>query len=358
MKPIYRSNEITVRLLEKADEAQLVQWLSDPAVLQYYEGRDQPHDLERVREHFYNQDDATSRCLVEVGDKPIGYIQFYELEEDERIEYGYGETNEIIYGTDQFIGDIEYWNKGMGTKLVQSMVAYLRDEKQAQKVVMDPQTWNVRAIACYEKSGFRKIKLLKQHELHEGQMRDCWLMEYDKEEWIMDLRYPIGTFEHTGEITAAQREQWIQDIAELPERAREAVEGLSEEQLSLPYREGGWMLKQVIHHMADSHMNSMIRFKLALTEDTPTIRPYYEERWAELNDSRDLDIEFSLQILDALHRRWVALLQTLSDEDYAKQFYHPGPQETTRLDYNLGVYSWHGRHHVAHVTSLRNRLGI
>ncbi|OAX50176.1 YfiT family bacillithiol transferase [Paenibacillus sp. AD87] len=174
----------------------------------------------------------------------------------------------------------------------------------------------------------------------------------------MDLRYPIGTFEHTGEVTSEQRKQWIQDIAELPERARKAVNRLSEEQLRLPYREGGWMLKQVIHHMADSHMNSLVRFKLALTEDNPTIRPYYEERWAELSDSRELDVEFSLQILDAMHRRWVALLNTLTDADYAKTFYHPASKETTRLDYNLGVYAWHGRHHVTHITSLRSRLGI
>ncbi|WKL00637.1 putative metal-dependent hydrolase [Paenibacillus amylolyticus] len=173
----------------------------------------------------------------------------------------------------------------------------------------------------------------------------------------MNERFPIGPFVHTGEVTLAQREKWIQDIAELPERAREAVKELSEEQLSLPYREGGWMLKQVIHHMADSHMNSMIRFKLALTEDTPTIRPYYEERWAELSDSRDLDVEFSLQILDALHRRWVFLLN-VDRCRLCQKFYHPSSEETTRLDYNLGMYAWHGKHHVAHITSLRDRLGI
>jgi uncharacterized damage-inducible protein DinB len=174
----------------------------------------------------------------------------------------------------------------------------------------------------------------------------------------MDFRYPIGRFTHEGEITPAQRQQWIQDIADLPERAREAVKGLNEEQLSLPYREGGWMLRQVIHHMADSHMNSVIRFKLALTEDTPTIRPYYEERWAELSDSRDLNIEFSLQLLDALHCRWAALLSSFSEDDYAKQFYHPVSKETMRLDQCLGLYAWHGKHHVAQITSLRDRLGI
>lgn len=174
----------------------------------------------------------------------------------------------------------------------------------------------------------------------------------------MDFRYPIGQFTHEGEVTLAQRQHWIQDIADLPERAREAVKGLNEEQLSLPYRDGGWRLKQVIHHMADSHMNSVIRFKLALTEDTPTIRPYFEERWAELSDSKDLDVEVSLHLLDALHRRWAALLNMLSDEDYAKAFYHPASKETIRLDHGLGLYAWHGKHHVAQITSLRDRLGI
>ncbi|MGQ8871237.1 YfiT family bacillithiol transferase [Paenibacillus sp. TSA_86.1] len=174
----------------------------------------------------------------------------------------------------------------------------------------------------------------------------------------MDFRYPIGQFTHEGEVTLAQRQQWIQDIADLPERARGAIDGLNEEQLSLPYREGGWMLRQVIHHMADSHMNSVIRFKLALTEDTPTIRPYYEERWAELSDSRDLNVEFSLQLLDALHRRWTALLNSFSEDDYAKQFYSPSSKNTMRLDYCVGLYAWHGKHHVAQITSLRDRLGI
>ncbi|OMF18049.1 GNAT family N-acetyltransferase [Paenibacillus amylolyticus] len=169
---------MTVRFLEIENEQHLVKWLTDPKVLQYYEGRDRPHDLERVREHFYNQDDNATRGIVEYGGNPIGYIQFYELEEEERTEYGYGDTDEIIYGTDQFIGEVDYWNKGIGTQLVQSMLNFLINEKQARKVVMDPQSWNLRAISCYEKCGFQKIKLLEKHEQHEGQMRDCWLMEY------------------------------------------------------------------------------------------------------------------------------------------------------------------------------------
>ncbi|MFX3647788.1 MAG: GNAT family N-acetyltransferase [Paenibacillus sp.] len=175
---VYESNEITVRFLEIEDEHQLMKWLTDPKVLQYYEGRDRPHDLEMVREHFYNQDDNATRCIVEYGGNLIGYIQFYELEEEERTEYGYEDTDEIIYGTDQFIGEVDYWNRGIGTQLVQSMQVYLINEKQARKVVMDPQAWNLRAISCYEKCGFQKIKLLEKHEQHEGQMRDCWLMEY------------------------------------------------------------------------------------------------------------------------------------------------------------------------------------
>lgn len=178
MMNVYESNEITVRFLGTEDEQHLVKWLSDPEVLQYYEGRDRPHDLEQVREHFYNQKDGATRCIVENRGHPIGYIQFYELEEEERTEYGYGDTDEIIYGTDQFIGEADYWNKGIGTQLIQSMLAYLINEQQARKVVMDPQAWNHRAISCYEKCDFQKIKLLEKHEQHEGQMRDCWLMEY------------------------------------------------------------------------------------------------------------------------------------------------------------------------------------
>ncbi|PYE47781.1 acetyltransferase [Paenibacillus barcinonensis] len=178
MNKVYQTDEITVRLLETSDETTLVKWLSDPEVLQYYEGRDQPHDLERVRENFYNQEDAASRCIVEYSGRPIGYIQFYELEAEERAAYGYGKKDGMIYGTDQFIGEPDCWNKGIGTQLVQSMTSYLVQQKQARKVVMDPQAWNERALSCYEKCGFRRVKQLPQHELHEGQMRDCWLMEY------------------------------------------------------------------------------------------------------------------------------------------------------------------------------------
>jgi aminoglycoside 6'-N-acetyltransferase len=174
---IYKTTEITVRKLEQADEDLLVAWLSNSVLLEYYEGRDRPHDLDMVREDFYKNDEET-RCIVEYEGKPIGYIQFYPLDEDSRVAYGYVKRDEKIFGTDQFIGEIEYWNKGIGKKLVKSMVEYLINNKKADKVVMDPQTWNERAIACYEKCGFKKVKLLKENEKHEGQLRDCWLIEY------------------------------------------------------------------------------------------------------------------------------------------------------------------------------------
>nr|WP_308640107.1 bacillithiol transferase BstA [Paenibacillus silvisoli] len=172
------------------------------------------------------------------------------------------------------------------------------------------------------------------------------------------LRFPIGEFEWEGEISEAQRAEWIEDIAALPAQLRAATQGLSEEQLDTPYRHGGWTVRQVVHHIADSHMNSMIRFKLALTEDTPTIRPYYEERWAELVDSKASPIELSLVLIDALHRRWVRLLNSLSEYEYRERmFYHPGSDRYYRLDYNLGVYAWHGKHHLAHITELAKRQG-
>jgi len=174
----------------------------------------------------------------------------------------------------------------------------------------------------------------------------------------LDKRYPIGRFEHTGEISSSQRDLWINEIEEFPVRLKDAVRDLSEEQLDLEYREGGWTIRQVVHHLADSHMNSFIRFKLALTEDTPEIKPYYEERWAELPDSVHTNIQLSIQLLEALHQRWVVLLRSLSEADFQKQFYHPGSEEVIRLDYNVGIYAWHGNHHIAHITGLRRTQNI
>jgi len=177
---LYKTQEITVREIEKRDEGLLVKWLSDPEVLKYYEGRDRPHDIEMVRENFYYIDEAT-KCIFEYDGESIGYIQFYPIDKETKEEYGYLNRNENIFGTDQFIGETKYWNKGIGKKLVSSMIEYLIHNKEADRVIMDPQTWNERAIACYEKCGLKKVKLLEKNEMHEGELRDCWLIEYTVE---------------------------------------------------------------------------------------------------------------------------------------------------------------------------------
>jgi hypothetical protein len=140
----------------------------------------------------------------------------------------------------------------------------------------------------------------------------------------------------------------IEEIAATPQLMRKAIEGLTERQLNTPYREGGWTVRQVVHHVADSHMNSYIRFKLALTEHEPTVKPYDEAKWAELIDAKDAPIELSLQLLEGLHRRWVILLQSLSDEDVKKQFTHP-ELGLVSIDKYIALYAWHGKHHVAHI---------
>jgi uncharacterized damage-inducible protein DinB len=171
----------------------------------------------------------------------------------------------------------------------------------------------------------------------------------------MDLRYPIGKFEMGQQITEEKRQKWIEKISEAPARLREAVQGLTEEQLDTPYRPGGWTVRQVVHHLADSHMTSFIRFKLALTEEEPLIKPYDEAKWAELEDSRGVTPELSLSLLDVLHQRWVILLSSMSDSDYQRAFRHP-EIGTVTLEKVLGLYAWHGLHHIAHITSLSERM--
>ncbi|CAM4267939.1 hypothetical protein FHS16_001981 [Paenibacillus endophyticus] len=172
----------------------------------------------------------------------------------------------------------------------------------------------------------------------------------------MDEKYPIGQYSLIGKVTADQRRAWISQIEQLPKRLRESVAGLQGSELQTPYRTGGWSIIQVVHHIADSHMNSYIRFKLALTEETPTIRPYYEDRFAELPDSVDADIDPSLILITQLHKKWVTLLESLTEEDFQKAFYHPESKETLHLDYTLGHYAWHGNHHVAHILAARERM--
>ncbi len=171
----------------------------------------------------------------------------------------------------------------------------------------------------------------------------------------MDLQYPIGRFEWRGENSDANRRQLIDAIEQAPANLRAAVTGLSKEQLDTPYRPGSWTVRQVVHHVPDSHMNSYVRFRLALTEDVPTIKPYEEGRWAELTDALTADVEISLTLLESLHRRWVLLLRSLSAADFGRSFRHP-ELGLVSLDKNLALYAWHGRHHVAQVTALRTRM--
>lgn len=171
-----------------------------------------------------------------------------------------------------------------------------------------------------------------------------------------DLRFPIGEFDRTQEITSEKVDRWIEEIADAPSRLRAAVSGLTDAQLDTPYRPEGWTLRQVVHHLADSHMNSYIRIKLALTEDNPTIRTYYEDRWAELPEARTAPVELSLKLLDAIHERWTLVLRNLTPEQRARAFVHPD-SGATPLDMNIGIYAWHGNHHIAHITSARGREG-
>jgi uncharacterized damage-inducible protein DinB len=167
----------------------------------------------------------------------------------------------------------------------------------------------------------------------------------------MDERYPIGTFQLEGEITKSLTNQWIEEIANLPKKVRDAVTGLSEEQLDIPYREGGWKIRQVVHHIADSHMNAYIRFKLALTEENPVIKPYEEARWAELEDSK-LPIDVSLTLIESVHVRLVELLKSLNEEELKRTFVHPA-SGIVSIEKNIGLYAWHGNHHLAHITNAK-----
>jgi hypothetical protein len=171
-----------------------------------------------------------------------------------------------------------------------------------------------------------------------------------------DLRYPVGRFRRPESLDEAERRRAIDAIAATPAKLRAAVEGLTDAQLDTPYRPGGWTVRQVVHHVPDSHMNAYVRFKLALTEDEPTIKPYDEARWAELADSRETPVETSLVLLERVHERWVILLRSMSDEDFTRRLHHP-ETGVQRLDQVLALYEWHGAHHVAHVTSLCERMG-
>src|SRR4051812_45493219 len=171
------------------------------------------------------------------------------------------------------------------------------------------------------------------------------------------LSYPIGRFVVPTTISAADRARYIEEIAAAPAALRAAVKGMSESKLNTEYRPGGWTVRQVVHHVPDSHLNAYIRMKLALTEDEPVIKPYDEARWAELADVPATPIETSLTLLECLHRRWVLLLRALGPKELSRRFRHPEHNRSIGLEEMLALYAWHGRHHVAHITSLRSRMG-
>lgn len=173
---------------------------------------------------------------------------------------------------------------------------------------------------------------------------------------MSDLSYPIGDFVAQPNLTDAQRQELISSLDQTPARMRTAIAGLSHAQLETPYRPEGWTVRQTVHHTADSHANAYVRFKLGLTEEVPTVKPYDEKRWAELEDGRNGDPELSLRLLEAIHQRWTICLRAQLAEAFARELRHP-EAGVMSLDVALQLYEWHGRHHVAHITRLRERMG-
>ncbi len=169
---------VTVRPLAESDAPLLLKWMTDPRVLEWYEGRDAQFTPERVRENFYSDEPLGRRCIVEYEGRAIGYIQIYRLDREMCREYGYPHPDWVSFGIDQFIGEPEYWGKGVGRAFISMIAEYLTQRENAQSVILDPHANNPRALRCYEACGFRKIKFLPAHELHEGVWEDCWLMEY------------------------------------------------------------------------------------------------------------------------------------------------------------------------------------
>lgn len=169
------------------------------------------------------------------------------------------------------------------------------------------------------------------------------------------MRFPIGKYASPTEFTNEIRADFISTLRALPLNLRLAVHKLGDEQLDTPYRDGGWTIRQVVHHVADSHINAYVRFRLALTEDNPTIKPYEESLWAELSDAKSGDVQTSLMLIEALHNRWCSLLESLTEQDWKRTFHHPVSQRNSTIENALGMYAWHSRHHTAHITECRKR---
>lgn len=172
---------------------------------------------------------------------------------------------------------------------------------------------------------------------------------------LEQLKYPIGKFEKPELITNEILQEWFSAISTFPARLNAEVITLNQEQLDTAYRPEGWTIRQVVHHCADSHMNSLIRFKLTLTEEQPIIKPYYEDRWAELADSKSMPVEPSLKMIEGIHERWTVLLSQLTENQLSRTFIHPEHGRAVRIDYNIGLYAWHGNHHLAHITETKKR---
>jgi uncharacterized damage-inducible protein DinB len=174
---------------------------------------------------------------------------------------------------------------------------------------------------------------------------------------LNNLRFPVGRFTPTQPVSSEVIEQCIDTISSFPQKLRAVTAGMSEAQLNIPYREGGWTIKEVVHHCADSHMNAFIRFKLGLSEDNPTIKPYLQDEWVKQPDVKKESINVSLHLLEALHIRWTSLLEDMNKADFERTFYHPEMKKPITLAKNLCLYAWHCDHHLGHVTGLKDRMG-
>ncbi len=170
------------------------------------------------------------------------------------------------------------------------------------------------------------------------------------------MKFPIGEFVAPDPVTEEDLQGFISDIERLPADLKKLVKDFSDEQLNTPYRDDGWTVRQVVHHIADSHINAFIRFKLTLTEDIPTIKPYFEDKWAELEDGKNLPVDISLSLLTFLHHRWITLLRSMNKKDFQKEFFHPEHGKEFCLDELTGMYSWHGKHHYAQINELKKRM--
>ena len=177
-----------------------------------------------------------------------------------------------------------------------------------------------------------------------------------EEEQLEKLRYPIGKFSAPLEYSCEDMSNWISEIEYLPSQCRTVLNDFTEEMLNESYRPGGWTARQLIHHFVDSHMNAYIRFKLALTEDNPTIRPYFEDRWAELNDSKLAPPEISLTLLEALHRRWILVIKNMKNGDFDRSYFHPENKKVFKLRTALALYAWHSKHHLEHIKLVKNKF--